>query len=69
MRSYGMPQQRGVNIRERLAFKLGIEGDWSVARGAFFAGVLSETRSAFGPWPVPNMGDQRRELVNELELW
>ncbi len=27
-----------------------IVGDWAVARGAFFGAVLSEQRSAFGPW-------------------
>ena len=30
--------------------KAWLSGDWSVARGAFFAQVLSEKRSAFGPW-------------------
>ena len=27
-----------------------LEGDWTVARGAYFAGVLSEERCAIGPW-------------------
>jgi hypothetical protein len=27
-----------------------VEGDWAVARGAFFAGVLSEERCAVAPW-------------------
>ena len=31
-----------------------MEGDWAVARGAFFAGVLSEERCAVDPWePMP----------------
>jgi hypothetical protein len=28
-----------------------IEGDWSVARGAYFASVLDEQRNAVDPWP------------------
>jgi len=28
-----------------------IEGDWSVARGAYFASVLDEHRNAVDPWP------------------
>ena len=32
-------------------------GDWAVIRGAFFAGVLSDSRNAIDPWPA----DFRRE--------
>jgi hypothetical protein len=32
-------------------------GDWAVIRGAFFAGVLSDSRNAVDPWPT----DFRRE--------
>jgi hypothetical protein len=28
-----------------------VEGDWTVARGAYFASVLDEHRNAIGPWP------------------
>ncbi|MBK6008807.1 phage terminase large subunit [Ramlibacter ginsenosidimutans] len=32
-----------------------LEGDWSVARGAYFASVLDEQRNAVDPWPgIPN---------------
>jgi len=28
-----------------------LEGDWTVARGAYFGGVLDETRNCVDPWP------------------
>ncbi len=37
-----------------------LEGDWTVARGAFFAGVLSEQRSALEPWPLPTDSEESR---------
>jgi len=30
-----------------------LEGDWTVARGAFFSSVISEDRNAVDPWPGP----------------
>ena len=30
-----------------------LEGDWAVARGAFFASVVEESRNAVGPWCQP----------------
>jgi hypothetical protein len=30
-----------------------LEGDWTVARGAYFGGVLEESRNCIDPWPVP----------------
>ena len=30
-----------------------LEGDWTVARGAFFGGVLEESRNCIDPWPLP----------------
>lgn len=31
-------------------FRAFSEGDWTIKRGAFFAGCLEEERNAFGPW-------------------
>ena len=33
--------------------KAWLAGDWAVARGAFFGGVLEESRSCIEPWPTP----------------
>ena len=30
-----------------------VEGDWTVARGAYFSSVISEDRNAVSPWPGP----------------
>ena len=49
-----------------------IEGDWAIARGAFFAGVLSEARSAIDPWPLPEQrptGSTTKQIENEIDLW
>ena len=32
-------------------YRAWVEGDWSVARGAYFASVLEEGRNAVDPWP------------------
>jgi len=37
-----------------------LDGDWAVARGSFFAGVLDEKRNAINPWP--NLPDFNREI-------
>jgi hypothetical protein len=42
-----------------------IEGDWAVARGAYFAGVLEEGRNAVEPWPALVAGD----WASHLSLW
>lgn len=47
-------------------------GDWTVARGAYFASVIEESRNLIEAWPLPERqpaGLHRRELVNELELF
>ena len=38
-----------------------LEGDWAVARGAFFGAVLEESRNAIDPWPLP---PEKPDVVN-----
>lgn len=43
-------QLRAACAGDEDLFRAWTEGDWSVARGAFFAGCLSPERCATGPW-------------------
>lgn len=44
-----------------------LEGDWTVARGAYFASVISEDRNAVDPWPGPP--EKSRILYNDWDLF
>lgn len=42
-----------------------LSGDWTVARGAFFAGVLDEDRNAVAPWEPAKLGDWKLYLAHD----
>ncbi|MDA3919940.1 MAG: phage terminase large subunit [Salinisphaera sp.] len=41
-----------------------LSGDWSVSRGAYFAGVLDEDRNAVAPWEPGKLGDGWRMYLS-----
>lgn len=49
-------QLRAACAGDEELFRAWTEGDWSVARGAFFAGCLSPERSAIEPWSEVPIG-------------
>jgi PBSX family phage terminase large subunit len=50
--------------------KAWLEGDWSVARGAYFASVLEEKRNAIEPWTeIPIIRDSWNETEKPWENW
>src|SRR5699024_853220 len=46
-----------------------LDGDWAVARGAFFAGVLEESRNAFGPWTPESFNNLQAGPSERLRPW
>ena len=47
-----------------------IDGDWSVARGAFFASVIEESRNAVDPWEkIPIIKDSWNETEKPWTNW
>lgn len=45
-----LEQLRAATPDDPELFRAYSEGDWTIKRGAFFAGCLEEERNAFGPW-------------------
>jgi Phage terminase large subunit len=45
-------QLEAATASDRELAKAWILGDWAIARGAFFASVLDESRNAVDPWPA-----------------
>lgn len=44
-----------------------LQGDWTVARGAFFSSVIEESRNAVGPWTTPPKNSLK--LYNDFKLY